>query len=108
VEQGDVPVRVEVGGLTVAETSSPWLLREGGLPVRYYFDPKNVRMELLAPTATRSVCPFKGEASYWSVRHGDTLHEDVAWSYEEPIPEVEQIAGLIAFYPEKTTIIVGA
>jgi uncharacterized protein (DUF427 family) len=107
VERGDVPVRVEVDGVTVAETSSPWLLREGGLPVRYYFDPQNVRMELLTPTATRSVCPFKGEASYWSVRHGDTLHEDVAWSYEEPIPDVEQIAGLIAFYPEKTTITVG-
>jgi len=101
-------VRVEVGGVTVAETSSPWLLREGGLPVRYYFDPQDVRRELLAPTATQSVCPFKGEASYWSVRVGEAVHDDVAWSYEAPIPEVAQIAGLIAFYPEKATITVGA
>jgi uncharacterized protein (DUF427 family) len=108
VEQGDVPVRVEVDGVTVAETSSPWLLREGGLPVRYYLDPRDVRMELLTPTATQSVCPFKGQASYWSVRLGDTVHEDVAWSYEKPIQDVEQIAGLIAFYPDKATITVGA
>jgi uncharacterized protein (DUF427 family) len=108
VEQGDVPVRVEVDGVTVAETSSPWLLREGRLPVRYYLDPQDVRMELLTPTATQSVCPFKGQASYWSVRLGDTVHEDVAWSYEKPIQDVEQIAGLIAFYPDKATITVGA
>lgn len=103
-----MPVRVEVGGVTVAETSSPWLLHETGLPVRYYLEPQDVRMELLTPTATQSVCPFKGDASYWSVRLGDTVHEDVAWSYQKPIPDVEQIAGLIAFYPEKTAIIVGA
>ncbi|MEO5874625.1 MAG: DUF427 domain-containing protein [Streptosporangiaceae bacterium] len=107
MERGDVAVRVEVGGVTVAETASPWLLREGGLPVRYYLDPQDVRMELLAPTDTESVCPFKGQASYWSVRLGETVHDDVAWSYEAPIPDVKEIKGLIAFYPEKASIIVG-
>jgi uncharacterized protein (DUF427 family) len=99
-------VRVEVGGVAVAESASPRLLFETGLPVRYYLPKPHVRMDLLTPTAKVSHCPYKGQAEWWSVRAGDALHEDLAWSYRAPLPESQKIAGLVAFYNEKTDIYV--
>jgi uncharacterized protein (DUF427 family) len=97
-------VRVEVDGVTVAESTSPRLLFETGLPARYYLPKTHARLDLLTPTETVSHCPYKGQAEYWSVRTGDTLHEDLAWSYRTPLPESQKIAGLIAFYNEKVDI----
>jgi uncharacterized protein (DUF427 family) len=94
-------VRVEVDGVTVAESASPRLLFETGLPVRYYLPKTHVRMDLLTPSDTVTHCPYKGGAQYWSVRVGDTLHEDLAWAYRTPLPESHKIAGLISFYNEK-------
>jgi uncharacterized protein (DUF427 family) len=97
-------VRVEVAGATIAESTSPRLLFETGLPVRYYLPKTHVRLDLLIPTDTVSHCPYKGQAEWWSVRAGDTVHEDLAWSYPTPLPESQKIAGLIAFYNEKVEI----
>jgi uncharacterized protein (DUF427 family) len=97
-------VRVEVDGVTVAESTSPRLLFETGLPVRYYLPKTHVRLELLIPTGTVSHCPYKGQAEYWSVRVGGADHDDLAWSYRTPLPESQKIAGLIAFYNERTDI----
>ena len=97
-------VRVEVDGVTVAESTSPRLLFETGLPARYYLPKTHVRLNLLISTDTVSHCPYKGQAEYWSVRAGDTVHEDLAWSYRTPLPESQKIAGLIAFYNEKVDI----
>jgi uncharacterized protein (DUF427 family) len=94
-------VRVEVDGVTVAESTSPRLLFETGLPGRYYLPKTHVRLDLLIPTDTVTHCPYKGQAEYWSVRAGDTVHGDLAWSYRTPLPESQKIAGLIAFYNEK-------
>jgi uncharacterized protein (DUF427 family) len=99
-------VRVEVDGVTVAESASPRLLFETGLPVRYYLPKTHVRMDLLTPTDSESHCPYKGQAEWWSVRAGDNLHEDLAWSYRTPLPESQKIAGLVAFYNEKADIYV--
>ena len=99
-------VRVEVDGVTIAESTSPRLLFETGLPVRYYLPKPHVRMGLLAPTDTVTHCPYKGKAEYWSVRTGDDVHEDLAWSYPAPFPESQKIAGLIAFYNDKVDIYV--
>jgi uncharacterized protein (DUF427 family) len=99
-------VRVEVDGETIAESTSPRLLFETGLPVRYYLPKTHVRMELLEHTDTESHCPYKGQAEWWSVRVGDELHEDLAWSYRTPLPESQKVAGLIAFYNEKVDIYV--
>lgn len=90
--------------LTVAESMSPRLLFETGLPVRYYLPKTHVRMDLLERSETVTHCPYKGQAETWSVRAGERLHEDVAWSYPGPLPESERIAGLIAFYDEKVDI----
>ena len=60
-----------------------------------------MRTELLRPTGTRTTCPFKGEASYWSVEVGGQVHNDLVWSYETPIPTAAEIAGLMCFYTER-------
>src|SRR3954464_2850589 len=99
-------VRVEADGDTLAESTSPRMLFETGLPVRYYLPKPHVRLELLEPTATVSHCPYKGQAEWWSVRTGAGLHVDLAWSYPAPLPESQRIAGLIAFYNEKVDIYV--
>ena len=99
-------VRVEIDGVTVAESSSPRLLFETGLPVRYYLPKTHVRLDLLSHTDKVTHCPYKGQAEYWSVAAGDTVHEDIAWSYAAPLPESQRIAGLIAFYNEKADIYV--
>lgn len=94
-------VRVEVDGVTIAETDHPWLLFETGLPTRYYFRPEDVRMELLTPTDSHTRCPYKGEASYWSVTVHEATHPDLVWGYPDPIPECPKLKGLLAFYNEK-------
>lgn len=99
-------VRVEVDGMTIAESASPRLLFETGLPPRYYLPKTHVRLDLLIPTDTVTHCPYKGQAAYWSVRAGDTVHEDLAWSYRAPLPESQKVAGLIAFYNEKVELYV--
>ena len=99
-------VEVRVGGVLVADSRRPRLLFETGLPVRYYLPKLDVRQDLLVPSPTRSRCPYKGEAVYWSVRDGDELLEDIAWSYPAPIPEAPKIENLLAFYNEKTDITV--
>jgi uncharacterized protein (DUF427 family) len=99
-------VRIEIDGVTVAESSNPTLLFETGLPVRYYLPKTHVRLDLLTHTDSESHCPYKGQAEYWSVKTGDTVHEDIAWSYPTPLPESLGVAGHIAFYDEKVDIFV--
>ncbi|MEQ4209593.1 DUF427 domain-containing protein [Actinopolymorpha sp. B17G11] len=99
-------VRVEVDGVTVAESAHPTLLFETGLPVRYYLPKTHVRMDLLTPSATATHCPYKGQAEYWSVTVNGTEHPDLAWSYRTPLPESQKVAGLIAFYDDKVDVYV--
>ncbi len=99
-------VRVDVDGVTVAESAKPTLLFETGLPVRYYLPKTHVRMDLLTPTERESHCPYKGQAEWWSVRVGEAVHDDLAWSYPTPLPESQKIAGLVAFYDEKVDLYV--
>lgn len=94
------PVKVVVKGETVAETVNARFLFETDLPTRYYIPREDVRMDLLEPTESRTQCPYKGEATYWSAKVGGAVVEDVAWSYPEPIPECPRIKGLICFYNE--------
>jgi uncharacterized protein (DUF427 family) len=94
-------IRVEIDGVTVAESANARLLFETGLPTRYYLPKTAVRQDLLEPSETKTRCPYKGEASYHSARIGGTLHEDIAWYYNTPLPESQKVAGLIAFYDEK-------
>jgi uncharacterized protein (DUF427 family) len=94
-------VRVMIDGEIIADTHRPTLLFETNHPVRYYLPQEDVRMNLLIPSATRSRCPYKGPASYWSVKKGDRLFEDMVWGYMEPIPECPKIKGLLCFFHER-------
>jgi uncharacterized protein (DUF427 family) len=100
ITPADLHVEVSVNGETVAESDKPVLLEETGLPTRYYLPREHVRTDLLRPTNRETTCPFKGEASYWSLEVGDDVQENVVWSYETPIPDAEGITGLMCFYNE--------
>jgi uncharacterized protein (DUF427 family) len=98
-------VEVRVDGTLVAQSDRATVLGETGLPPRYYLPRDDVRTELLHPTNHTSTCPFKGEASYWSLTIGDTVHENLVWSYERPIPDADEIAGLLCFYSERVDLV---
>ncbi|MFF5079113.1 DUF427 domain-containing protein [Actinoplanes sp. NPDC000266] len=91
-------VRVELDGVVLAESHSPVLLFETGLPTRFYLDRTALNFGTLKHTGTSTHCPYKGRTSdYWSVGG----EPDLAWSYAQPFPAVAAIAGLVAFYNEK-------
>ncbi|MEU4762244.1 DUF427 domain-containing protein [Actinosynnema sp. NPDC023794] len=94
-------IRVEVGGVEVANSHRPVILFETGLPARYYLPMTDVRLDLLRSTDLSTSCPYKGTAEYWSVVVGDQTHENVVWGYRNPLPESRPLAGLVAFYNEK-------
>lgn len=99
-------VRVEVDGVTLADSRSPKILFETGLPARYYLPLGDLRTDLMRPTDTATHCPYKGTATYWSVRVGDTTYDDLVWMYRMPLPESQKIAGLACFYNEKVDLYV--
>jgi uncharacterized protein (DUF427 family) len=99
-------IEITLGGEKLAESDQAVVLAETGLPARYYFPREDVRTELLRPTSTQSTCPFKGQASYWSADIGGEVHDDLVWSYQNPIPEAEGIAGLMCFYGERVELTV--
>ncbi|GLX51814.1 hypothetical protein Shyhy01_47640 [Streptomyces hygroscopicus subsp. hygroscopicus] len=94
IEADERHVRVVRGDQVLAETDRPLLLRETGCPVRYYIPAEDVRLDLLTPSETRTVCPFKGTASYWSLPDAP----DLAWAYPEPKPDVAPIKDHLCFY----------
>ncbi|HEX2703862.1 MAG TPA: DUF427 domain-containing protein [Solirubrobacteraceae bacterium] len=99
-------VRVELDGVLLAESSSPVMVFETGLPTRYYLNRTEIDFEHLEVSDTITACPYKGRTTgYWSVRIGDSVHADLAWSYDFPTRQLLPIAGLIAFYNEKVDII---
>ncbi len=99
-------VRVELDGLLLAESASPVMVFETGLPTRYYLNRTELDFAHLVPSETVTACPYKGRTTgYWSVRVGDELRADLAWRYEFPTRELAPIAGLIAFYNEKVDIV---
>ncbi|WP_433365308.1 DUF427 domain-containing protein [Actinoplanes sp. CA-142083] len=100
-------VRVELDGVTLAESSSPVLLFETALPTRYYISRTDLNMDALEHTGTQTLCPYKGRTSdYWTVRTPAGVYPDFAWSYAFPLPAVAAIAGLVAFYNEKVDLYV--
>ncbi|WP_411730547.1 DUF427 domain-containing protein [Paeniglutamicibacter sp.] len=96
-------VRVELEGMVLAESAHPVVLFETLLPPRYYLRSAEVRWDVLVATETSSMCPYKGTANYWAPASGG---RNVAWSYAKPLPESAAIAGLVAFYHERTDLLV--
>ena len=94
-------VQIALDGVTLADTTRATLLFETSLPIRFYIPSEDIAMDLLVHTATHTVCAYKGQASYWSARIGDTLLPDIAWSYPEPLQDAIPVRGLIAFLTER-------
>jgi adenylate cyclase len=94
-------VRVEFNGAWIADSERALVVHETRLPPAYYFPAEDVRMDLLAKTEFRTHCPFKGNASYWTLKVGDQVAENAAWAYEEPYREAEKIRGYVSFYRNK-------
>lgn len=94
-------VRAFLGGVAVADSDRAILLLEDHHTPVYYFPIEDVRMDLAYRTDTHTTCPYKGEASYWTLKVGEREAPDAMWAYEEPIEGAKEIAGLVAFYWHK-------
>lgn len=101
----DLSVEVRLDGETVAASARPILLEETGLPTRYYLPRADVHVSLHATTFSTH-CPFKGDASYWSIDSGGQTHDGLAWSYEDPKPGAEEIASALCFAPDRVETLV--
>ena len=101
VRQTSRRVRIELDGQVLAETTAARMLFETGIHTRFYIPKEDVHGELV-PSDRRSYCPYKGEASYWSLGG----HQDIAWSYEDPLPDGPLIKGLVAFWDERVDVFV--
>lgn len=98
-------VTVRVGSVTVAETDRALSLAEATYPVVQYIPLQDVDQGLLRRTATESYCPYKGEASYYSLALPDgTAEADIIWTYEKPYDAVREIAGHVAFYASRAEV----
>ena len=106
ITPSDEHVEVRLGDQLLAATDHVLRLDETGLPTRFYLPPDDVRMDLLKQTSFHTTCPFKGEASYWSVDVDGETHDGIVWAYEDPIADAAKIAGYLSFYPNRVTITV--
>jgi uncharacterized protein (DUF427 family) len=109
VEPTGKHVTVRVNGQVVADTDKALTLQESTYPAVQYIPMSDVVQSVLTSSNTTTYCPFKGDASYYNVTigSGDTV-EDAIWTYEQPYPAVGDIAGHVAFYPDKADISVAA
>jgi uncharacterized protein (DUF427 family) len=98
-------VRVLLGGQAVAETTRALSLTEGSRAPVLYIPRQDAAMAQFHPGALRTTCPWKGEASYFTIEAGGRRAENAAWSYEAPLPGVAAIAGHLAFYPDRVDAI---
>lgn len=98
-------IRVMLGGFIVAETTEALTLREAALEPVQYIPRKDAQMDLFERTDHASHCPYKGDAAYFTVTAGGLVRENAVWTYEEPYPAVKEIAGYLAFYPERVDAI---
>lgn len=100
-------VTVSFGDRIIAKTDDALVLQESTYPAVYYIPLDSVDPDVLEPSTHRSYCPYKGDASYYSLRDADTFSENAVWSYVTPYDAVSQIAGHVAFYPDKVQISAG-
>lgn len=105
IEPTNARVRVTVGGKVIAETEAALTLREAGYPAVQYIPRADVDMTLLERSDLKTYCPYKGEASYFSIPAGGGRAKDAIWTYEQAYDAVSSIAGHVAFYPDRVDTI---
>ncbi|MGD0554028.1 MAG: DUF427 domain-containing protein [Streptosporangiaceae bacterium] len=104
VEPADVRVVVSAGSTVVADTAKALVLREASYPPAYYVPLADVDEAVLRPSQTQTYCPYKGDASYYSVAGPEGEITDAVWTYITPYDAVAEIAGYVAFYPDRVSI----
>lgn len=97
-------VRVTAGGIVIADTARALTLKEARYPAVHYVPREDANMALLTRTARTTHCPYKGDASYFSIDAGGKHLENAIWTYETPFPAMAEISGHLAFYPDRVTI----
>jgi uncharacterized protein (DUF427 family) len=99
-------VVVTLNGRVLADTTRATLLLETNLPERWYIPKVDIRTEVLDPSSLRTICAYKGHASYYSVTGLGEAGRDIAWWYPEPLHEAEYIRDLVCFWSERTELTV--
>ena len=97
-------VRVSAGGVVIAETTAALTLKEASYPAVNYLPRKDANMALLARSERVTHCPYKGDANYFNINADSKTIENAIWTYETPFPAMTEIAGHLAFYPDKVRI----
>jgi uncharacterized protein (DUF427 family) len=98
-------VRVTFGGRIIAESKRTLTLRESSYRPVIYVPREDAQMDLFERTTHATHCPYKGDAAYYSLRVGDRVAQNAVWTYEQPFPAVAEIAGKLAFYPDRVDAI---
>lgn len=96
--------RALFNGHVIADSNDAVVLQEADYRPVVYFPREDVAMEYMARTDHASHCPYKGDAAYFTLRMNGEIAENVAWSYESPFPATGQIAGRLAFYPDRVEV----
>ena len=97
-------VRITAGDIVIADTTHALTLKEAKYPAVQYVPREDANMALLERTARTTHCPYKGDANYFSIRADGHSLENATWTYETPFPAMTEIAGHLAFYPDKVKI----
>ncbi len=97
-------IRVTAGGVVIADTTHALTLKEASYPAVQYVPRSDANMALLQRTERTTHCPYKGDASYYSIKAGDKVLDNAIWTYETPFPAMQGIKDYLAFYPDKVTI----
>jgi uncharacterized protein (DUF427 family) len=104
VDPSPVRLRVELGGQVVAESARTLVVREKGLPPRYYVPPGDVRMDFLEHTKEGGHCPYKGDWHHLNMRVGERVVMNAAWAYQHTFVDGPQIKDHVSFYPDKVDV----
>ncbi len=99
LERTESRLLVICAGQTIADTTHGLRVLETSHPPTYYFPPEDVRVDLLEPSLHRTICEWKGQATYWSLHLDDAIFPEIAWSYRAPRPPYDDIMAYLAFYP---------
>lgn len=97
-------IRVSLGDMLIADTAHALTLKEATYPAVQYIPRSDARLAHLVRTDKVTHCPYKGDANYYSIKAGDRTIPNSIWTYETPFPAMAEIAGHLAFYPDKVTI----
>ncbi|MBR0792904.1 DUF427 domain-containing protein [Bradyrhizobium manausense] len=104
ITQNPRRIRVTAGDIVIAESTRALSLKEAKYPAVQYLPREDANMALLERTERTTHCPYKGDASYYSIKADGRTLDNAIWTYETPFPAMTEIAGHLAFYPDKVKI----